>query len=511
MLSKTPFRIAGAAMLGTVALLGTNAANAVIDIDAETKTDAAATYANETLTTMVDDAANSAYYVITDAGTNLNIQFSLGNAGAGGRAGDVIHITVTLEGMIFNTALADGSLAGTPIENADRLSGGMKGDNMVSYIADGASGIDNTTAVTLTVADLGIMPGGSGSVMVAITNTTLAGRLANIPGIEDPGMKSGSYSGAVRAESAVDVTVTEGALTAIVADRFMSFGTANAMTPDPRMLTGVIGRIATAADTDALVASTGAAVADLAALITTGGDTANTVAAGGSGVTVHGDFSFAKTVWFDDVDDDVADPLTQCNDSTKTEARRMTGDGMVDMSAMDLQAQSLNWVSDRNLCIELYNPADDAEKEKAMGVPEGGYSYTTAFARVGGGMAPANRTRASLGMIERDGTSVVLPSLTTDERYNQRLVMVNRSSSDARYYLDFHSGMAGDMAEGTIPMNSTTTLRLWIDDVVSFMGDEKPRTSAELTIEAQPGSIGVATQQVNRDTGGTDTVVYTID
>ena len=29
MLSKTPFRIAGAAMLGTVALLGTNAANAV--------------------------------------------------------------------------------------------------------------------------------------------------------------------------------------------------------------------------------------------------------------------------------------------------------------------------------------------------------------------------------------------------------------------------------------------------------------------------------------------------
>ena len=62
MLSKTPFRIAGAAMLGTVVFLGTNAANAEIDrLDDRTT---AVTYAKETLTSTVDEEDNRSYYVV---------------------------------------------------------------------------------------------------------------------------------------------------------------------------------------------------------------------------------------------------------------------------------------------------------------------------------------------------------------------------------------------------------------------------------------------------------------
>ena len=49
MLSNKFGGIAGAAMLGTAALLGTNAANAVIDLEATTKDEPVVTFAMENL------------------------------------------------------------------------------------------------------------------------------------------------------------------------------------------------------------------------------------------------------------------------------------------------------------------------------------------------------------------------------------------------------------------------------------------------------------------------------
>ena len=115
-----------------------------------------------------------------------------------------------------------------------------------------------------------------------------------------------------------------------------------------------------------------------------------------------------------------------------------------------------------------------------------------------------------LGMIERDGTTIRLPYLTTNEKFRQRLRIVNRGP-EAGYSMDFHGDgdMAGEMAEGTLGENSITMMNLGTDDVVTPGNDNN--TSGTLIVEAGPGMIDVATVQVNRERGTTDTVVYSAD
>ena len=106
MLSKKSFGIAGAAMLGTVALLGTNAANAVIDLDDED--DATVTFAQETVTETV--GTGGMYYMVSDtAGADgaLNVQ---NQAGLGATQDTELVVTYMLEGMVFGIALTDESI-----------------------------------------------------------------------------------------------------------------------------------------------------------------------------------------------------------------------------------------------------------------------------------------------------------------------------------------------------------------------------------------------------------------
>ena len=112
-----------------------------------------------------------------------------------------------------------------------------------------------------------------------------------------------------------------------------------------------------------------------------------------------------------------------------------------------------------------------------------------------------------LGMIGRNGTTVHLPYLSTNDKFNQRIRIVNRGG-ETTYEMAFH-GMddeAGMDAMGMLDANSITVLSLRTDDVV--MPGEGSSTSATLSIAAEPGMIDVATVQVNRETGNTDTVVY---
>ena len=112
-----------------------------------------------------------------------------------------------------------------------------------------------------------------------------------------------------------------------------------------------------------------------------------------------------------------------------------------------------------------------------------------------------------LGMIDRDGTTIRLPYLTTNEKFRQRLRIVNRGPM-AGYSIDFHGedDMAGEMAEGTLAANSITMMNLGMDDVVTPGNGNN--TSGTLIVEATPGMIDVATVQINRELGTTDTVVY---
>ena len=522
MLSKTPFRIAGAAMLGTVALLGTNAANAQevtgINLDAMDKSNASTTYANETLAEKVDDAANSAYYVVHAASDNLDVVAMLGKAGAGGREDDVVYITYTLEGMIFtgdsipDTAAVTAPATALAAASIDLVSGGEAGDTTAIFLADGGSDMDDEQAVTLNLVDLGLMPNSSGSVSVAITNATAVQRLTGVPGVVDPGVKNASYPGAVRTASAVKATLSANTLTAIVADQFRSFGMPNGVAPTAAArtesgLAGRVGSITVEVGTDYLGADDGVAVTDLDELIGDGGEVANMVVDDGSSVTIHGDFSFAKVVWFDDIIGD--DEGVYCNDDTPAEARKMTtgADAGVDRAARDLVAQSIAWASGRTLCIGLYDPALPADEEKVVAVPEGDYTASTAYVKVGEGMAPSNLSHEPIGSIQRDGTTVQLPVLTTDSRYRQKIVIVNQSGADAKYYLSADAGMVDAMyREATVEAMSTVNIPVHM--AITIPEDMVQRTAGRVVVEAQPSAISIATIQTRLEDGSTDTIVY---
>ena len=80
MLSRKPLGVV--AILGIMALLGTHTANAEIDLDADTKGAAIATYAKETLlstgTTVEGEGDSKTYYVVQGPSGLLNVKGKVG-------------------------------------------------------------------------------------------------------------------------------------------------------------------------------------------------------------------------------------------------------------------------------------------------------------------------------------------------------------------------------------------------------------------------------------------------
>ena len=69
MSSRKPFGVVGATMLGIMALLGTNAANAILDLDEDT---GGVTYAKETLTGIGSvTVAGETYYMVSGTGRHI--------------------------------------------------------------------------------------------------------------------------------------------------------------------------------------------------------------------------------------------------------------------------------------------------------------------------------------------------------------------------------------------------------------------------------------------------------
>ena len=492
--------IAAAATLGSAAMLGSTAANAQIDLDAAAtaKAKPSVTYANETLTTKVAD--DSMYYVVNDGGDALNVTVTAGAAGAGVATDDVI-VTYALEGMVFNTPLTSASLTGAGIVGPSLSSGGMKNDS--TAIFTGKKGTDGTSPLVLDVADYGIMANGSGSVSVTIINLQQRTILQNVPGVENPGTKMASYPGAVAVKSGVKATATPSNLEATVANSFQSFG----VTGDPAtpVLMGTLGSfsvgLASTTPAQRTAATGGAEITDVGLLVATTGSAVNTVGDSDSSVTIMGDFSFAESAWLE------ATGAGGC--ATAGTDLRIMDDSTPPMlkDGTKLQAQSLGYVNTNPvLCISVPASTD----EMPVSIPTASYSAMVSYkgGTGGGKMLPAAATY-DLGKITRDGTTVRLPYLSTNDKFNQRIRIVNRSSAAARYEMDFHGAddEAGMDATGMLDANSITVLSLRTDDVV--MPGSGTSTSGTLIVEAASGMVDVATVQVNRETGNTDTVVYT--
>ena len=256
-------------------------------------------------------------------------------------------------------------------------------------------------------------------------------------------------------------------------------------------------------------------------ILQTGQTTVGATTTANSSVTFMGDFSFAEKVFVHgDEDcgvgtDDSGVPDTDLI-SEEMDIRMMEGEGDAAMATdttmpVNLDPTPIDGSDDDDvasftgyLCIMVEGDGMDAPK-----IPD-----TDAYTVMGSYKALENAASGPMGMeqmlgeINRDGTTVHLPYLTTNDKFSQRLRIVNRSSADAMYEMEFHGAddEAGDMATGMLKGKSITVMNLR-DGMVVTPGNGSS-TSGTLIVEANASSIDVATIQVNRELGTTDTVVY---
>ena len=499
MLSNKTWGIAGAAMLGTAALLGTNAANAVIDLDAGTST---ANFAKESITATVTGKDGNTYYKLDGGGDVLNVKAEVG---FGAVANSSLIIKYTFDGMVLTSASkprvsigadlscgtsvhADDSAAGTAVKRE----GGAAGENTVTFLQDvGNANLADTHDICLTLEDAGVSMGG-GSITMQVNDT-----------LSIPATNTASYSGAVVIKPAIGEAVQASAstvstkdLTASVSEGYLLFTGVNAVTTgEAAGQSGNVGQFVGTVDTTLLDAADGTALGGGDEIRAPGTNEANTATGNISTVQITGDFSFASSV--------VLSATAACDNTN--DLRMAAVDGVRDTTK--LKTQSLAYVSGKVLCFKV-RPKTDS---KAVKIPNtdtykvmvtyGGGSIT------GNSKFPPQGVEQALGRIVRDGITVRLPYLTTNARYRQRIRMANRGSSDVAYDLEFHgtNDMPLSMATGTLPMKSTTVV-LVSDAVTPGNGSN---TSATLSIEAQKGTVDVVTVQTNSALGTTDTLVYT--
>lgn len=353
-----------------------------------------------------------------------------------------------------------------PISNVEIALGGAAGDDFVIFeVTAGVPGSPQNTQLSFTPS---VAVSGSASVEMNVYETLVqANEVRN-----ELATASGTF---VTAALGLSTTATPANEVAEVSTDFTLFTTAGGGTTDNGTLGSINWDLATVAE--AAEPTTGNALT-----------TADVITAATSTVTLNGDVSFGD--WYLD--------SAACAGVATAEIDLVeAADGL---SASPAAAGVAGLNAAHIVCVEV-----DGDEE----INEGSYSVSFGWTTVATAVNPAEDTTDAVGAIGRNGTTVQIPYLTTFEDYNQRLVLVNRSASDAEYSITFTTeadttATAGTAATGTIPAGEVLSLKA--TDIVSLEG--KTRTAATVTIVAPQTVVDVATNQVNLDDGSTDTVVY---
>ena len=497
MLSNKTWRIAGAAMLGTAVLLGTNAANARIDLDAEDESKPAVTYAKELLSkASVVEAGGKMYYGVTDSA--LAVTSALGFGTTGDKS---VSVTYTFTGAVFSKQVPDMAISADMGDGADITLGsrnvgakGAKGESVVEFVVDGpGAGFSQTDELTFSLGG----ENGGGIAVSADEPVTISVTMVEREG-NNPRSNTADRSGALAVVPAVMVMSTPLDLVAANDSDFKTF-VAPVISPMVSDTTGSVGGFTVTEQTTVLKPADGSAVA-AGDVIERGQDTVNDAAdAADSSVIVKGDFSFASTVHFDGSRD--------CSEGSPTDVRMALVDDVRDTAR--LQQQDLQYASGKFLCITLVADSGGEQLPRSA-------EYVAEITYAPGTEVPAEANRvyfpptanmATLGSISRGGVSVQLPYLTINPRFKQRIRVANRGSFDATYSMEFHGDgdTAGADATGEFTAGMTTILQ--VPDVVT--PGNGYNTAATLDIKAAGGTIDVVTVQTNLDLGTTDTVVLT--
>ena len=494
MFSRKTLGIAGAAIVGT--LVGTNAAHAAFSVD-DDGTQGAVTYAKETLLTIGSvEADGKTYYVVgdddsADGDNELDVRLAANIVPrVPGTAGEKVDVTITysLTNMVFTGAMdainppvwtqatTPSDVMRTGASAASRLSGGRKGSKEVQY---GLSFTNPSTplATDIVVFDIdkiAVSPDAPGSITMRIQYRFGGSDIAESTTIRD----------AVKVPAmALKEDVSAIAATADADEEFKKFD-GSATIARLGTLAIYVGDGYRAATSSALIANNAAGVASL---LGTGG---GTVTFGG------GEVGFAERVFL----------RSSCaSGSGATELLQTTND----VKTLKTAKHTAVPPGGTSFCIEV-----DGE----TAIPDTGpFTATTSYVALANAAFPPEGGSHNLGSIGRAGTAFHIPYLTVDNRYRQRLVIMNTGTAATTYALTFTApagvtATAGAAATGPLP-TGVTILNLGNananpggGEVVTIEGGRS--TSATLRVPVSSDTIEVSTTVLNRGDGSTDTVVY---
>ena len=126
------------------------------------------------------------------------------------------------------------------------------------------------------------------------------------------------------------------------------------------------------------------------------------------------------------------------------------------------------------------------------------------------GMTAGPATKHNAGSIDRNGTTVNITYLSVHPAYNQRLVIVNRGSREAEFWMDQFQTESGTMVmsdiRGTVGAGDRMVLR--VQDHLTVNEGGMTRASGTINLTAPSNMIDVMTLQVHPGTGQIDTTIY---
>jgi len=461
--------------MGLVSALGASTAMAV-NLDGLTAAaKASAVIATDSLLTANSTAGSGAnlgkkYYRVVNSGNNLDIS---GTIGVGFAIGDQVWIRYDITGGAWDGALA-ASMATVVSAGMDAIAqGGQDGASSVvfSHTVAGAN-FAQTDSLKLDVTNLSW----DGSSALGVT-------VATYEKLSDATNQTNSISSktgtVLVGATGVRVTAAPANETAEVQVLFTAF---NATGTD---VSADLGNLSVGSSTAATVSPTGAKDAlDGASFVV--GD-AVSIAATTSLTTITGDFSFGT--W----------SVSKDNCGTAATTFKVAS-GNLNAGLTTAVGVSNDYAATGSLCMT-------ATGKETIPVA-GPYTASMVLTAVTGRVFTQAAVATSFGSIKHNGTTVQLPYLTTFADYNQRLVIVNRGTTDATYSVTFTAeatatATAGTAATGTVAAGTTSSIK--VADIVTMAG--LTRTAATIVIVAPTANLSVATNQVNLSDGSTDTVV----
>ena len=426
-----------------------------------------------------------------------------------------------------DTTYTDGAITGATTAGAAQTAGGTDGDSFVVFRINGqAIGLDASLWVRVDHALA--VPMGTGTYGASISAYGNADDA--VAGVGAVSTISGEGT-IVRVVSGLDAKVTPGdALTADVAVGFRWFTNPGGGSSKPNRAAGPLGDFQAIANPMGVLSANDGLAAEDSDIIST--------EMGAVSVTVEGDLTIgafsvvpetpavADDTGTADMDESMDAFFAACptgpaevdDDPMNDDMGTLMNPDDAEAPATTVGTQSFGAGKFR-LCVNV-DTAGPRSNDAA--IPAGDYTATVSILSPGAHESEAVvAASGTIGSIRRNGASVDIPYLTTSEKHNQRIIIVNRGTAPVPITSIDFTTEGGTDAELMAPVQAAMDAGLlvvpgqssWVgrmDETVSITGDSR-RTAATINFFGVSGSLSVATTQVNVSDGSTDTVVYMVD